>query len=712
MNGTATRFLRLGVSLAALVTLGWVLTGHAAKPVRHSVPTDWSHRHLIFSHPATAERAARVSEDPRYWQQVYRREQRLALPVAAEADVQASLAHSKLKIMSQKLHRDWSKNLGSGGSVGAENYPAKFSFASNTAFCDAAGTPDYAAFSTGLAGGLGQASIVAYDNLYFGCGGGTPLVYWAFNTAGTIKTSPVLSLDGQQLAFTQTNAGVATVVLLKWARGGTVGLPATPALALPAAYAACSAPCMTVIPLLAGGITPTDDTTSSVFYDYTNDIGWVGDASGWLHKISGMFRGTPTEVTTGGFPAQVNAGAALSSPVHDRITNNVFVGDTGGFLYRVDATNGTVVASSHLDFGVGIVEGPIVDSSNGLVYVFASSDGSTNCAGGVDCAAVFELSTAFGTGSVGSNVTVGNSTFTGTPPNPLHIGNFDSAYFDSTDASGKLYVCGNTGDKPTLYQIRISAGALPGSGQGLAVAQLATAVVPCSPVTDVPNENLPGGFSERLFVSVQNNGTSSACGGTGCIRNFVSAPWINFTNYAVGQQVLSTKGHVETVTHAGTSAALVTSEPAWTNTPAGTNTDGNPGPNQVHWIDQGSFDAPFVTWIASHPYAVLKVKVLDSNNNVEVLTTLGTSGAAPPTWSTTPGLTTTDNTAVWTNVGPLGTAGLPAAGGTSGIIVDNAVGSVTVQGGSQIYFSTLNDQTCGFTGTGGCAVQASQPGLN
>ena len=75
MNGTATRFLRLGVSLAGLVTLGWVLTGYAAKPVRHStsLPTDWSHRHLIFSHPQSAEQAARVNEDPRYLQQVQRR---------------------------------------------------------------------------------------------------------------------------------------------------------------------------------------------------------------------------------------------------------------------------------------------------------------------------------------------------------------------------------------------------------------------------------------------------------------------------------------------------------------------------------------------------------------------------------------------------------------------------------------------------------------
>src|SRR5271169_2520117 len=74
MNGTAARFLRLGVSLSGLVVLGWVLTGQAARPAKQGVPlpTDWSHSHVIFSRPATAEQAQRVGEDPRYWQQWYR----------------------------------------------------------------------------------------------------------------------------------------------------------------------------------------------------------------------------------------------------------------------------------------------------------------------------------------------------------------------------------------------------------------------------------------------------------------------------------------------------------------------------------------------------------------------------------------------------------------------------------------------------------------
>jgi hypothetical protein len=44
------------------------------------------------------------------------------------------------------------------------------------------------------------------------------------------------------------------------------------------------------------------------------------------------------------------------------------------------------------------------------------------------------------------------------------------------------------------------------------------------------------------------------------------------------------------------------------------------------------------------------------------------------------------------------------------LIIDNTVG--TLAGTSQVYFSTLSNQTCGTSPTpGGCAVQASQSDL-
>jgi hypothetical protein len=56
------------------------------------------------------------------------------------------------------------------------------------------------------------------------------------------------------------------------------------------------------------------------------------------------------------------------------------------------------------------------------------------------------------------------------------------------------------------------------------------------------------------------------------------------------------------------------------------------------------------------------------------------------------------------------TTGQSAAGGTSGVIIDN---KLTGAGESQIYYTTLSNQTCAGNGTTGsgsghCAVQASQ----
>ncbi len=46
------------------------------------------------------------------------------------------------------------------------------------------------------------------------------------------------------------------------------------------------------------------------------------------------------------------------------------------------------------------------------------------------------------------------------------------------------------------------------------------------------------------------------------------------------------------------------------------------------------------------------------------------------------------------------------------MIIDNILGSGIEPGDSQIYFSTLSNQTCATSGgTGGCAVQASQSAL-
>jgi hypothetical protein len=694
----------LSVSVFGGIALSATLLGQISPDsgVRIPLPTDWSHQHVIFSQPATPEIAARIEQDPRYWQQLYRREWPLMLSRSATAwSLEAKAAST----------RDWQESMGSGAASGATNYPAKFSFLGTTANCGNAAQPDFVTYNTGLTGLSTQASIVSYDNLYSGCTGTVPSVYWAYNTGGQVLTSPTYSLDGSQIAFVQTSGGDGSLVILRWAASTTetVGNPSTPTLESPASkYPGCTAPCMASFLLTNSLGTAANDTTSSVFYDYSSDIAYVGDSHGWLHKFTPVFFGTPAEVRTGGWPLELNPSNpnVLSDPVFDFGSGNLFVGDAGGFLYLVDPKTLSVTKSGQLDHGVGITQGPIVDPASKYVYVFASSDGTTNCTGRVACAAVYQLPTNFSANSTGSEVTVGVSTAAGTTPNPMYLGAFDSTYISSTTSTGNLYVCGNTGADPTLYRVPIAAAVF---GTAVAISNLTAAAdsPACSSITDVVNPNATGGSFERLYFGVENNGIPTACTGKGCAISFVDAPWQASTAYQVGQEILVLRTanntlYVNVVTGAGTTAA---SAPTWPAQVGSVTTSGS-----VTFLNQGATTlSVFAQWTKKHAYT-LRTRILDSNGNLEMVTKAGTSGANTPTWSTTAGASTTDGSVTWENAGVLPSAALAAAGGTSGIIIDNFVS--TLAGASQVYFSTLSNQTCTTSGTtGGCAVQASQSKL-
>jgi hypothetical protein len=713
MRKNQRRFLCLGISIFGVLTFASGLLGQAAPDSAATVPhfTDWSNHHLIFSKPATAEQALRVEQDPRYWQQQLRHSPAMLREGETRGAVASRMRHGS----SDGINKDWSMDLGTGATIGATNYPAKISFRSTNATCAGGATqPDVVVYGTGLPGNTTQASIAAFDNLYSGCSGaGTvPTAYWAFNTSGgKVTTSPVFSGDGKQMAFVQTDSfGNGLLVLLKWAAGsGTVGSPVSLTRVRNSAYPACIAPCMTTSVLrdTIGVLHP--DTNSSVFYDYTGDTAYVGDDGGWLHQFHPVFNGIPAEVRSAGWPAQVNSSAptALTSPVFDFTSGRVFVADVGGFLYRVGPNTAFVATTSgpldvsSAEGGAGIVQGPIVDSTSEAVYVFASSDGSGSCAGGADCTAVYQLPINFADGDTGSEAIVGASTVFGSAPSPLYIGAFDSTYENSVNATGNLYVCGNTGGTPILYQVPIVTGAM--SGVGNTGPALSTTTTPCSPVTDIMNPNASGGATEWVFASAESGGVSSGCASGGCIFNFKDTPWKPMTAYAVGQEILDSHFQIQVVSMAGTSGAAA---PGWSAIVGHSTTDGT-----VHWLDQGVQSAVTLSaWAGSHAY-VLHSKILDNNKNVQFVTKAGTSGGTMPTFNPTAGGTTTDNTVTWTNLGALATADMPVSGGTSGIIIDNTVGTGTLAGASQVYFSTLGSQACGTSGTGGCAVQASQSAL-
>lgn len=754
MKVFALRSLRLHLGVAALLAVGLTTLALAQQSPSElkGIPDDWSHHHLVFSNPGTMEDALangtyerwyRITSDPRFQMQQAKRNATVQnRDTESGGQDYALLEPQKDK---RKLNRDWSMNMGSAALTPADQYPAKFSFSTTQAFCDSDPTPDFVVYPTDVAGSsataatgtitftttapststtayiqiesiqyfftstgnvttpasagqcnvstggssttaqnnlysaittptqsssgsastylctgglnsavtgvsnntsthvitiggtdgtftlaksgtisnvtvsggtsgtVGQASILAYDNLYSGCSAASglkPLIYWQYNTTGgTVRTSPILSEDGTQVAFIQTDSSShANLVLLKWAHSGAfVTLSNTGA----SGYRMCGTPCMAVLTFNADAGTIPNDTISSPFYDYANDIVYVGDDLGYLHKFTGVFNGaTPAEAGSP-WPVKMTDPSAttagkLASPVYDPGSGLIFVGDArnGNFTGRfhsVIASSGAGVTDygTTLSVGEGILDAPLVDSSAAKEYVFTGDDNviSENACGGISdyCLAVWQFAT---------NVTltpteaeVGSSA---ADTDVLYDGMFDNAYFNSPDPpTGHIYVNGETpagNGHRTLWQVAINSNDMS-SGVATRGPALTSAAATGSPVAEFFNSP-----NDLIFLSVtagaETNTTIACPASAGCIMSF----------------------------------------------------------------------------------------------NV-------TSGT----------LTTTTSTS----------ATAEEAGGTSGIIIDNAASSPT--GTSQVYFSPLAAQACaGNNGTGsqgqatsgGCATQASQAGLN
>jgi hypothetical protein len=753
MQLNSSRIVASGVGLIGMITLGFVLWGQepVSPHARISMPHDWSHRHVVFSNPTTLEQSLRVGQDARFWHQWYRRNIHQTVPVAESTFDESREQDETLSWLDgdwfgwfgrfhrrhrrplprNTLKRDWAISLGPNATVGAGNYPAKFSFDITTANCGSAAKPDFVVFNTSVNGSGSQASIVAYDNLYAGCTTGiVPTTYWSYNTGGAVVTSVTLSLDGSQVAFVQTPASVpiANLVLLKWkasTSGATSTSPDSVSIVAPSAYPTCMAPCMTTLAFSGGA----NDMNSSPFYDFFNDALYVGDNGGLLHKFHPVFgSGTPVEV---GSPWPVLLGSGfnkLSSPVLDSVTGRVFVGTlfngaSGAQLFAVDSSAGTIMGtSSSLGVGNGILDGPLVDPSAGKVYVFVGSDNSTGIGastcfqGGHPCAAVYQFPTNFSSGlGIEAKVSTGGN---GTGTFTMYLGAFDNAYYTSPNSTGTLYVCGNITGIGTPYRIPVNAGVMSTTSLGgFSFASVAApGSLPCGPLTEIFNPNQNSGINsggpagtDKIVLSTVGPGTTNPCfnnGTGGCVWDLPVTAWQPSTIYSLGQEILDTNLNIQVVVGTGFSGAT---PPTWSVGFIGSvfTFDGS-----VQWACKSGLGLDSATnWTLLTHFPQGGV-ILDTNGNLELVTSSGgITGALQPTWPMAIGAQTVDVTEHWVNVGPIDTFFLPVASGTSGIVVDNIVPTGTLGGGSQVYFTplSLGFGTCG--AGRGCAVQASQAAL-
>ena len=380
----------------------------------------------------------------------------------------------------------WSGSDLSGGTtatVQPNTYPAKYGVSLTGASCS-----DFVIYPTGMTGSATAANIVAYNNLYVGgCAtGAVPSEYWAFNTSGAVTTSPILSYDGTQVAYIQSNGTTASLVLLQWAgNSGTLTAPVTPTVQSSSTYNTCTTPCSLTLPFANSA----NDTFSAPFYDYVRDALYVGDDSGNLHQFTGVFNGNPAE---SGSPWPVHLGGnKLSSPVYDSEGGfqggYVFVGDMGGVFYSVGTgyagtTNGQIHGNTG-SLGDAIADAPLVDSSEGTEYVFVTTNGSYSYTGDNGVWEFVSSFTALGTPGV---VPVG----TGGTGYYLYAGDYDNVYYDSGNpAYGHLYVVGNTGTAGggTLYQVEIAYSSLTGTVNAVATGLNSTEHPFPSPLTEFCN---------------------------------------------------------------------------------------------------------------------------------------------------------------------------------------------------------------------------------
>ena len=375
-----------------------------------------------------------------------------------------------------------------------------------------------------LAGGAnGQPSLAALNNLYVQpdgsgfCSGLTaPTVKWAYRTTtAPVVTSPVLSTNGAKVAYVESSNPPALHVLTIGTTGnnGSIGGPAVPGTSNNAADVS--------VPYGATG-----DTRSSPFVDYTDDVAYVAADDGHLYKFTGVFKGAPALVTTGGWPLTIATGGNsgdLTSPVLDSVTQRIFIGDGNGVLHFVrlspsDLCTGSVAApcvdSTTLSLSSGthaIIDAPIVDSANQKIFAFLQDNGSGHYT-------LTQADTSFGI-----PVTVPLGANTGAA---AHIGAFDNAYFSFTGTgtnNGHLYVCGTEGINPNpgsaaLYRVGFTGATMNSTSSDGPLQLVTSGSAGCSPLTEFFNPNASGG-TEFLFVSVTAN-CSATLGASGCIRAF------------------------------------------------------------------------------------------------------------------------------------------------------------------------------------------------
>lgn len=468
-------------------------TLHAQSP---GITVDWSNRHVVRAQPQSAADFASAAKDARQGSAFMARAMAITR-AATRANSLSVGADGAADTQAAAPALDWTVTLP--GVVPDGQFPALFIFPSATPSPN-----NFIVFGTN--NGPTSGSVVVYNNLY-----ATPVQVFRKDFGSPVLTSPVVALEATKIAFVEagTSGGTASFHVVDAKTGADVtGSPIS--------------------------LTSTDGVTlplaaSSPFVDYEGDTAYVGTDDGKLHKITTVFRGTPT-LSASWQVASVNSSSDvmyLTSPtltgLQGQIPSTIFVGGslagsgvTRSTVFKVDATNGTVTtpvfsSAPDLEFLAStVLDAPIVDAQNLTVFVTGVVASSSR-------GAVVQSDINFSGDNVGE-ITPGATTM------PLRSGTFDNAWFTSSNGTGNYIACGTGGSSavPTLYAFGVSGGALttPVSAKATTAvsANTGSTTESCSPVTEVLK-----GSNDLMLVSTKVGGRN---GGGPVTKNNQFQSWI------------------------------------------------------------------------------------------------------------------------------------------------------------------------------------------
>jgi len=677
------------IALLGLVTATVGLWGQGARPSRNRIPLaeDWSNRHLIFSSPKSAQQEYQLKQQYRYWQQWFRRNARVQMSAADKAAFQFAQPQGQEDGMPgapSQQQRPWAiygvRLLLAALFLLALALSMKETRRRRLAFVTALGL--VAAFlavqiGCGFAGNSSAPQPVTTRSLQRDWS--SPLTAGAsvgetmFPAKFTFDITAAPSCTNDFVVFTTGLAGTGTtadIVAYNQLYSGAGGICGAGGPSVLWAYQTTSAAGRTVTsPVLS------IDGTQVTYVEGTG-------GTGVLHILRPTTGGTPTAPAT---PTSVTNVAAtyvtckatpanscllnlsfssgddsFSAPFYDYGSDVLFVGDNSGSLHKFTGVFNGTPAEAGAPWPVTVnsthpLTGPVKDDTSGNVYV-NDVDGTLWY--------VREAGSLVGTCGVGTPPCLGStsvvlSNFAPLPPPHQNI--TDPPIVDS--AQGRVFA----------FTGHSSAFTLAGPFRGANVYQADTALSSFIQLDlgvgdswtlhsgDFDNAYVTSVATGHLYVCA-NSGPNDNSGGTG------SGSGADADNHPTLKRITFNSSGTMNAVDAGT-LTLTTATSAC---------------SPVTEILNGATDWTFMSVQANGTSC--------SGNGCVVSVSVPT------------GLPFTFPSAV--------SAALPEPGGASGIVVDN----VSAAGqASSIYFTILanstNSLTCNGTSGVGCAVKATQSGL-